>query len=416
MIDTSKQSTTNDLQFYRFSDNVFDINNPRLLQAIEKLKITSKNNIKITCSIGFNFKGLSVKKNNLILDEKHFMITDKQFSGVAILPLHQYTFAKNTNNQTILQKLLHEYQKWYKERKAEINKAVRNDNLAFLISCHWYSNSINDSGNQYANIFTWDSLISFVAQHFNTFANIIYRDNLDDMYLSSSALRVVEGDEEGNYDVLIKNLLVSPNLQQQLQSVKVLRVLLDYILLDNIENEQPNTIWHKALYQQIVTNSAPLLINPAKLYDRLERNDYNYKRIISTLMRLELQLGHTQLTYNFSDIPSLLEIYDEFVHAKEDTSSLGQFHFKLINKEDLNLLLKLIGEHINMIYGTHILFELPKAFIQSLKLDFNHQENLLSTAKKPLLQLQSKDLSYNSRIFFRQQIDLLNLLQAKAKN
>lgn len=90
MIDTSKQSTTNDLQFYRFSDNVFDINNPRLLQAIEKLKITSKNNIKITCSIGFNFKGLSVKKNNLILDEKHFMITDKQFSGVAILPLHQY--------------------------------------------------------------------------------------------------------------------------------------------------------------------------------------------------------------------------------------------------------------------------------------------------------------------------------------
>lgn len=416
MIDTSQQNTTNSLQFYRFSDNVFNINNPRLLQAIKKLKIASENNIKITCSIGFKFKKFSFEKSNLILDEKHFIITSRRFSGVAILPLHQYIFAKNTSDQAILQKLLHEYRKWYKERKAEINKAVRNDNLAFLISCHWYSNSINDSGNQYANIFTWDSLISFVAQHFNTFANIIYRDNLDDMYLSSSALRVVEGDEEGNYDVLIKNLLVSPNLQQQLQSVKVLRVLLDYILLDNIENEQPNTIWHKALYQQIVANSAPLLINSTKLYDRLERNDYNYKRIISTLMRLELQLGHTQLTYNFSDIPSLLEIYDEFVHAKEDTSSLEQFHFKLINKEDLNLLLKLIGGHINMIDGTHILFELPRTFIQSLKLDFNHQENLLSTAKKPLLQLQSKDLNYNSRIFFRQQIELLNLLQAKTKN
>lgn len=416
MINTNQQPATNSLQFYRISDNVFDENNSRLLHVIKKLKITSKNNIKITCSIGFDFKELSVKKSNLVLDEKHFMITDKKFSGVAILPLHQYTFAKNTNDQVILQKLLHEYQKWYKERKAEINKAVKNDNLAFLISCHWYSNSINDSGNQYANIFTWDSLISFVAQHFNTFANIIYRDNLDDMYLSSSALRVVEGDEEGNYNFLIKNLLANPNLKQQLQSLKVLRVLLDYILLDNIENEQPNTIWHKALYQQIVAHSTPLLITPAKLYDRLERNDYNYKRIISTLMRLELQLGHTQLTYNFSDIPSLLEIYDEFVHAKEDTSSLEQFHFKLINKEDLNLLLKLIGGHINMIDGTHILFELPKAFIQSLKLDFNHQENLLSTAKKPLLELQSKDLSYNSRIFFRQQIDLLNLLQAKTKN
>lgn len=410
------QNTTNKLQFYRFSDNVFDINNPRLLQAIEKLKITSKNNIKITCSIGFNFKELSVKKNNLILDEKHFMITDKQFSGVAILPLHQYTFAKNTSDQAILQKLLHEYQKWYKERKAEINEAVRNDNLAFLLSCHWNSDSINDSGYKYANIFTWKSLISFVAQHFNAFANIIYRDNLDDMYLSSSALRVVEGDEEDNYDFLIKNILANPNLKQQLQSVKVLRILLDYILLDNIENEQPNTIWHKALYQQIVAHSAPLLINPAKLYDRLERNDYNYKRIISTLMRLELQLGHTQLTYNFSDIPSLLEIYDEFVHENEDTSSLEQFHFKLINKEDLNLLLKLIGGHINMIDGTHILFELPQAFIQSLKLDFNHQEDLLSTAKKHLLQLQQKDLSYNSRVFFRQQIDLLNLLQTKIKN
>lgn len=416
MIDTSKQSTTNDLQFYRISDNVFDENNSRLLHVIKKLKITSENNIKVTCSIGFKFKKFSVEKSNLILDEKHFIITSKRFSGVAILPLHQYIFAKNTSDQAILQKLLHEYQKWYKERKAEINEAVRNDNLAFLLSCHWNSDSINDSGYKYANIFTWDSLISFVAQHFNTFANIIYRDNLDDMYLSSSALRVVEGNEEGNYNFLIKNLLANHSLKQQLQSVKVLRILLDYILLDNIENEQPNTIWHKALYQQIATNSAPLLIAPAKLYDRLERNDYNYKRIISTLMRLELQLGHTQLIYNFSDIPSLLEIYDEFAHENEDTSNLKQFHFKLINKEDLNLLLKLIGGHINMIDGTHILFELPRTFIQSLKLDFNHQENLLSTAKKPLLQLQSKDLSYNSRIFFKQQIDLLNLLQAKTKN
>ena len=416
MIDTNQQSATNDLQFYQFSDNVFDENNSRLLHIIKKLKITSKNNIKVTCSIGFKFKKFSVEKSDLILDEKHFIITSKRFSGVAILPLHQYTFAKNTNDQAILQKLLHQYQKWYKERKAEINEAARNDNLAFLIACHWNSDSINDSGYKYANIFTWDSLISLVARHFNTFANIIYRDNLDDMYLSSSALRVVEGDEEGNYNFLIKNLLANSNLKQQLQSVKVLRVLLDYILLDNIENERPNTIWHKALYQQIVANSAPLLIAPAKLYDRLERNNYNYKRIISTLMRLELQLGHTQLTYNFSDIPSLLEKYDVFIHAKEDTSSLEQFHFKLINKEDLNLLLKLIGGHINMIDGTHILFELPRTFIQSLKLDFNHQENLLSAAKKPLLQLESKDLSYNSRIVFRQQIDLLNLLQSKIKN
>lgn len=404
------------MQFYRFSNNVFDENNLKLLQAIKKLKITSKNNIKVTCSIGFKFKELSVEKSNLILDEKHFIITDKQFFGIAILPIQQYTFAKNTNDQAILQKLLYQYQEWYIERKADINKAARNDNLAFLISCHWYSDSINDSGYKYANIFTWKSLISFVTQHFNAFANIIYRDNLDDMYLSSSALRVVEGDEEDNYDFLIKNLLANPNLKQQLQSIKVLRVLLDYILLDNIENEQPNTIWHKALYQQIVANSAPLLISPTKLYDRLERNNYNYKRIISTLIRLELQLGHTQLTYNFSDIPSLLEIYDEFVHENEDTSSLEQFHFKLINKEDLNLLLKLIGGHINMIDGTHILFELPQAFIQSLKLDFNHQEDLLSTAKKHLLQLQQKDLSYNSRVFFRQQIDLLNLLQTKIKN
>lgn len=408
MIDTDQRPTTNSLQFYRISDNAFDENNLKLLQTIKKLKITSKNNIKVTCSIGFKFKELSVEKSNLILDEKHFIITDKQFFGVAILPLHQYTFAKNTNDQAILQKLLYWYQKWYEERKAEINKAARNDNLAFLISCHWYSDSY-----KYANIFTWNSLISFVAQHFSTFANIIYRDNLDDINLSSSALRVVEGDEEGNYDILIKNLLASPNLKQQLQSVKVLRVLLDYILIDSIENERPNTIWHKALYQQIVANSAPLLTNPAKLYNRLERDNYNYKIIISTLMRLELQLRYTQLTYNFSDIPSLLEIYDEFAHENEDTSSLKQFHFKLINEEDLNLLLKLIGDHINMADGTHILFELPRTFVQSLRLDFNHQEKLLSTAKRHLLQLQSKDLSYNSRMLFRQQIDLLNLLQAK---
>lgn len=153
MIDTSQQNTTNSLQFYRFSDNVFDENNSRLLHVIKKLKIASENNIKITCSIGFDFKELSVKKSNLILDEKHFIITSKRFSGVAILPLHQYIFAKNTSDQAILQKLLHEYQKWYKERKAEINEAVRNDNLAFLLSCHWNSDSINDSGNQYANIF-----------------------------------------------------------------------------------------------------------------------------------------------------------------------------------------------------------------------------------------------------------------------
>lgn len=411
MIDTTQQPATNDLQFYRFSNNVFDENNLKLLQAIKKLKITSKNNIKVTCSIGFKFKELSVEKSNLILDEKHFIITDKQFFGIAILPIQQYTFAKNTNDQAILQKLLYQYQEWYIERKADINKAARNDNLAFLISCHWYSDSY-----KYANIFTWNSLISFVAQHFSTFANIIYRDNLDDINLSSSALRVVEGDEEGNYDILIKNLLASPNLKQQLQSVKVLRVLLDYILLDSIENERPNTIWHKALYQQIVTNSAPLLTNPTKLYDCLERDNYSYKIIISTLMRLELQLGHTQLTYNFSDIPSLLEIYDEFAHGNEDTSSLKQFHFKLINEKDLNLLLKLIGDHINMADGTHILFELPRTFIQSLRLDFNHQEKLLSTAKRHLLQLQSKDLSYNSRMLFRQQVELLNLLQAKIKN
>ena len=52
MIDTSKQSTTNGLQFYRFSDNTFAENNLQLLQAVHKLKVATKNGTRITCTIG----------------------------------------------------------------------------------------------------------------------------------------------------------------------------------------------------------------------------------------------------------------------------------------------------------------------------------------------------------------------------
>lgn len=409
MIDTSKQSTTNSLQFYRISDNAFAENNLQLLQAVHKLKVATKNGTRITCSIGFKFT-LLPNLDNLTLQQKHLAITDCEFNGIAVKPLTNYNFAQNVNDQTILKLLLQQYQDWLQKGKKAIETAALNDDLDYLIYCANF-NSVRYiyPSKKYLNIFTIKSFINYVASHFNTFANTIYRDHLDDVLFVATALNKVKSKND-TYDLLILALLDNPHLKECLHGKNVLRVLLEYILRDNIRTDKNSSLCYQAFYQKIIANSSLLLNAPAKLFNKVERSNRDYKEIIMTLMSCELLTKRSQLTYNFSDIAAIVDLYNSRKTHHQNVNLLKEFHFKLLGQKDLNLLLKLIGNDAYLV-DSHAIDDLPADFIKSLNLDFNHQEKLIKNAKRNLLSLKKKYRNDKSQIKIKQQLKMLDLLQ-----
>lgn len=409
MIDTSKQFTTNNLQFYRISDNAFNESNSELLQAVHKLKVATKNGTRITCSIGFKFT-LLPNLDNLTLEQEHLTITDCEFNGIAVKPLANYNFAQDVNDQTILKLLLKHYQNWLQKGKRAIKAAVLNDDLDYLIYCANF-NSVRYiyPSKKYLNIFTIKSFINYVARHFNSFANTIYRDHLDDVLFVATALNKVKSKND-TYDLLILALLNNPNLKECLHGKNVLRVLLEYILRDNIRTDKNSSLCYQTFYQKIIANSSLLLNAPAKLFNKVERSNRDYKEIIMTLMSCELLTKRSQLTYNFSDIAAIVDLYNSRKTHHQNVNLLKEFHFKLIDQQDLNLLLKLIGDDAYLV-DSHAIDDLPADFIKSLNLDFNHREKLIKGATHDLLSLKKKYRNYNSQIKIKQQLKILDLLQ-----
>lgn len=409
MIDTSKQFTTNNLQFYRISDNAFNESNSELLQAVHKLKVATKNGTRITCSIGFKFT-LLPNLDNLTLEQEHLTITDCEFNGIAVKPLANYNFAQDVNDQTILKLLLKHYQNWLQKGKRAIKAAVLNDDLDYLIYCANF-NSVRYiyPSKKYLNIFTIKSFINYVARHFNSFANTIYRDHLDDVLFVATALNKVKSKND-TYDLLILALLNNPNLKECLHGKNVLRVLLEYILRDNIRTDKNSSLCYQTFYQKIIANSSLLLNAPAKLFNKVERSNRDYKEIIMTLMSCELLTKRSQLTYNFSDIAAIVDLYNSRKTHHQNVNLLKEFHFKLIDQQDLNLLLKLIGDDAYLV-DSHAIDDLPADFIKSLNLDFNHREELIKGATHDLLSLKKKYRNYNSQIKIKQQLKILDLLQ-----
>lgn len=409
MIDTSKQFATNGLQFYHFSDDTFAENNLQLLQAVQKLKVATKNGIRITCTIGFKFT-LLPNLDNLTLQQKHLTITDCEFNGIAVKPLANYNFAQDVNNQTILKLLLKQYQDWLQKGKKAIETAVLNNDLDYLIYCANF-NSVRYiyPSKRYLNIFTIKSFINYVARHFNAFANTIYRDHLDDVLFVATALNKVKSKND-TYDLLILALLDNPHLKECLHGKNVLRVLLEYILRDNIRTDKNSSLCYQAFYQKIIANSSLLLNAPAKLFNKVERSNRDYKEIIMTLMSCELLTKRSQLTYNFSDIAAIVDLYNSRKTHHQNVNLLKEFHFKLLGQKDLNLLLKLIGNDAYLV-DSHAIDDLPADFIKSLNLDFNHQEKLIKNAKRNLLSLKKKYRNDKSQIKIKQQLKMLDLLQ-----
>lgn len=409
MIDTSKQSTTNNLQFYRISDNAFNESNSELLQAVHKLKVATKNGTRITCSIGFKFT-LLPNLDNLTLQQKYLTITDCEFNGIAVKPLANYNFAQDVNDQTILKLLLKYYQTWLEEGKKAIDTAALNDDLDYLIYCANF-NSVRYiyPSKKYLNIFTVKSFINYVARHFNIFANTIYRDHLDDVLFVATALNKVKSKND-TYDLLILALLDNPHLKECLHGKNVLRVLLEYILRDNIRSDKNSSLCYQAFYQKIIANSSLLLDKPAKLFNKVERSNRDYKEIIMTLMSCELLTKRSQLTYNFSDIAAIVDLYYSRKAHHQNVNLLKEFHFKLLDQKDLILLLKLIGDDAYLV-DSHAIDDLPANFIKSLSLDFNHQEKLIKSEKHNLLSLKKKYRNDKSQIKIKQQLKMLDLLQ-----
>lgn len=409
MIDTSKQSTTNNLQFYRISDNAFNESNSELLQAVHKLKVATKNGTRITCSIGFKFT-LLPNLDNLTLQQKHLTITACEFNGIAVKPLTNYNFAQDVNDQTILKLLLKQYQDWLQKGKKAIETAVLNNDLDYLIYCANF-NSVRYiyPSKKYLNIFTIKSFINYVARHFNTFANTIYRNHLDDVLFVATALNKVKSKND-TYDLLILALLDNPHLKECLHGKNVLRVLLEYILRDNIRSDKNSSLCYQAFYQKIIANSSLLLNAPAKLFNKVERSNRDYKEIIMTLMSCELLTKRSQLTYNFSDIAAIVDLYNSRKVHHQNVNLLKEFHFKLIDQKDLNLLLKLIGDDAYLV-DSHAIDDLPANFIKSLNLDFNHRKELIKGATHDLLSLKKKYRNYNSQIKIKQQLKILELLK-----
>lgn len=409
MIDTSKQFTTNNLQFYRISDNAFNESNSELLQAVHKLKVATKNGTRITCSIGFKFT-LLPNLDNLTLEQEHLTITDCEFNGIAVKPLANYNFAQDVNDQTILKLLLKHYQNWLQKGKRAIKAAVLNDDLDYLIYCANF-NSVRYiyPSKKYLNIFTVKSFINYVARHFNSFANTIYRDHLDDVLFVATALSKVKSKND-TYDLLILALLDNPHLKECLHGKNVLRVLLEYILRYNIRSNKNNSLCYQAFYQKIIANSNLLLNDPAKLFNKVERSNRDYKDIIMTLMSCELLTKRNQLIYNFSDIAAIVELYNSRKLHYQNVNLLKEFHFKLLDQKDLILLLKLIGDDAYLV-DSHAIDDLPADFIKSLNLDFNHQEKLIKGAKHNLLSLKKKYRNDKSQVEIKQQLKMLDLLQ-----
>ena len=409
MIDTNKQSTTNGLQFYHISDDAFAENNLQLLQAVHKLKVATEDGVRITCTIGFKFT-LLPNLDKLTLQQKHLTITDCEFNGIAVKPLANYNFAQNVNDQTILKLLLQQYQDWLQKGKRAIKAAVHNNDLDYLIYCANF-NSVRYiyPSKKYLNIFTIKSFINYVARHFNTFANTIYRDHLDDVLFVATALNKIKSKND-TYDLLILALLDNPNLKECLRGKNVLRVLLEYILRDNIRSNKNSSLCYQAFYQKIIANSNLLLNNPAKLFNKVERSNRDYKEIIMTLMSCELLTKRSQLTYNFSDIAAIVDLYNSRKTHHQNVNLLKEFHFKLLGQKDLNLLLKLIGNDAYLV-DSHAIDDLPADFIKSLNLDFNHQEKLIKNAKRNLLSLKKKYRNDKSQIMIKQQLKMLDLLQ-----
>lgn len=409
MIDTSKQSATNNLQFYRISDNAFNESNSELLQAVQKLKVATKNGTRITCSIGLKFT-LLPNLDNLTLQQKYLAITACEFNGIAVKPLANYDFAQDVNDQTILKLLLQQYQDWLQKGKKAIETAALNDDLDYLIYCANF-NSVRYiyPSKKYLNIFTIKSFINYVARHFNTFANTIYRNHLDDVLFVATALNKVKSKND-TYDLLILALLDNPNLKECLRGKNVLRVLLEYILRDNIRSDKNSSLCYQAFYQKIIANSNLLLNNPAKLFNKVERSNRDYKEIIMTLMSCELLTKRNQLIYNFSDIAAIVDLYSSRKTHHQNVDLLKEFHFKLIDQQDLNLLLKLIGDDAYLV-DSHAIDDLPADFIKSLNLDFNNHEKLIKDAKHNLLSLKKKYRNDKSQVKIKQQLKILDLLQ-----
>lgn len=409
MIDTNQQPATNGLQFYHISDNAFDENNLQLLQTVQKLKVATKDGTQITCTIGFKFI-LLPNLDNLTLKQEQLAITDCEFNGIAVKPLTTYNFPKDVNDQMILKSLLKDYQAWLEEGKRVIKTAVHNDDLDYLIYCANF-NSVRYiyPSEKYLNIFTIKSFINYVARHFNAFANTIYRDHLDDVLFVATALNKIKSKND-TYDLLILALLDNPNLKECLRGKNVLRVLLEYILRDNITNNKNNSLCYQTLYQRIIANSGLLLDNPTKLFNKVERSNRDYKEIIMTLMSCELLTKRNQLTYNFSDIAAIADLYRSGKAHRQNVSLLKEFHFKLIDQKDLNLLLKLIGDDAYLV-DSHAKDDLPADFIKSLNLDFNHQEKLIKDTKHNLLSLEKKYCNDKSQVKIKQQLKILDLLQ-----
>ena len=403
------QNTTNGLQFYHFSDDAFAENNLQLLQAVHKLKVATKNGTRITCTIGLKFT-LLPNLDNLTLQQKHLTITDCEFNGIAVKPLANYDFAKDINDQTILKLLLKYYQTWLEEGKKTIETAALNDDLDYLIYCANF-NSVRYiyPSKKYLNIFTIKSFINYVARHFNSFANTIYRNHLDDVLFVATALNKVKSKND-TYDLLILALLDNPNLKECLHGKNVLRVLLEYILRDNIRTDKNSSLCYQVFYQKIIANSSLLLNAPAKLFNKVERSNRNYKEIIMTLMSCELLTKRSQLTYNFSDIAAIADLYCSRKMHHQNVNLLKEFHFKLIDQKDLNLLLKLIGDDAYLV-DSHAIDDLPANFIKSLNLDFNHQEKLIKGARHNLLSLRKKYRNDKSQVKIKQQLKMLDLLQ-----
>lgn len=409
MINTNQQPATNSLQFYRISDNAFAENNLQLLQAVHKLKVATKNGTKITCSIGFKFT-LLPNLDNLTLQQEHLTITACEFNGIAVEPLANYNFAQDVNDQTILKLLLKQYQDWLQKGKKAIETAALNDDLDYLIYCVNF-NSVRYiyPSKRYLNIFTIKSFINYVARHFNAFANTIYRNHLDDVLFVATALNKVKSKND-TYDLLILALLDNPHLKECLHGKNVLRVLLEYILRDNIRSDKNSSLCYQAFYQKIIANSSLLLNAPTKLFNKVERSNRDYKEVIMTLMSCELLTKRNQLTYNFSDIAAIVDLYNSRKTHHQNVNLLKEFHFKLIDQKDLNLLLKLIGDDAYLV-DSHARDDLPTDFIKSLNLDFNQQEKLIKDAKRNLLSLKKKYRNDKSQIKIKQQLKMLDLLQ-----
>lgn len=409
MIDTNKQSTTNGLQFYHISDDTFAENNLQLLHTVRKLKVATKNGTRITCTIGFKFT-LLPNLDNLTLEQKHLTITDCEFNGIAVKPLANYNFAQGVNDQTILKLLLKQYRDWLEKGKRAIKVAVHNNDLDYLIYCANF-NSVRYiyPSKKYLNIFTVKSFINYVARHFNIFANTIYRDHLDDVLFVATALSKVKSKND-TYDLLILALLDNPHLKECLHGKNVLRVLLEYILHYNIRCNKNNSLCYQAFYQKIIANSNLLLNDPAKLFNKVERSNRDYKDIIMTLMSCELLTKRNQLIYNFSDIAAIVELYNSRKLHYQNVNLLKEFHFKLLDQKDLILLLKLIGDDAYLV-DSHAIDDLPADFIKSLNLDFNHQEKLIKGAKHNLLSLKKKYRNDKSQVEIKQQLKMLDLLQ-----